>query len=1238
MGRDKLRKPKKGKVRSLDRVLAGTSPVSLWHLIVAGGASPVVRHRWVTIGHLANFCLRMASGSRPVRAESLAGLLEACLRDLPKLESIEDYVPNDPRDVVLARLGDDLVRLFPGAVERPVADLERALLVANAVDEILNERRGFGVRDVLDVGLRYADLAIEAISQAWDSDRDDDSGAPRISHEELTAAVRLVELGTPEHLTDTPSHRRALDWCTTRAHDLPYRPGDSESAFGRFLRVEPEWAADGPLWLPLAFLPEAISKAVAELAAEVSAASPDANRRFAQLAAAEVRRALWRFSSEVLGPDDTSDGPRVWPTNHVQWIAPVGEERALVVQVLAGLDLSDMEFRDEPAALTVSRAPLVSDGNVIVEMPGCKIGIPEPMEFTPLLVVATAAHVLTPRMPGLPSMSLDDLRWIASSAESNGDLYSFCRDLARPDLPHMFAWETINIWEWWRANGKSIFRGGRSPSLIVMAAHQGDAEWSRAAERSDLERALLALGLAPSREFDAIDAKPFQPVDLLLWPDGASDGDATTGGARGVHRRAEPKGWAVHLADVPVAIARTDASWVGEAWHLLHDFAGGLAFGLAQINSVWLAAHASTRLSAHVVELVPHEEVRESEYLWVEDVTCNARGVVTAKLGVAWEALALAADADTAALHRRTAEVVGAWLLGAGMGEVSAAAVSTAWELAPPTLVVRLRETPTVRNRLPHPVELDAAQVSVVDRRVAERVHRSGIEPGTYRGDEAKALDRDVLAPSALEVLTEELSRHDRDDVVLFGMRELERGVAWRDEVMGDLERASAELSVAWDPDERRRELENRYLEHRRCNEMLVESALRQRPAGAARADEVTWAELLAAASAYLAATLRSEQVHHQVNPTQITVSDSFEIGTARDAGGLATSYDLDNAAFASARASGSRQSDSEPDGAANASALTVENDLDRAMRESFGSTASDLKTVLFGLAHWRLAPDDPDIVAASREEVVDGLMEITTLGDAPDGLGRVNGALRMLTTSAADLVDADWRPWLTRSRRHRLLVRPIPELSDGRLVVAPHYCLASLGVYMNYLSQGQLPWSQPDPPRNVADALAAIRSARNEALERQVGATLREHGWSTIENVREGKHARLGVPVLTTEVDCVAGITGSSIIWLLEVKDPVEVYGVPEIRRSLDAFFRDGRKPCYVTQLKRKVAELEPYVNEVAAKLGLPAPARDAPYRLSVAFVTRGPVPAAFVPGPFQFITVAELPEILNGDGSAKG
>lgn len=1238
MGREKLRKPKKEKALALARVLAGLSPLALWHLTVAGGASPAVRHRWETIGHLANACLRMASGSRPVRAESLAGLLEACLRDLPELESIEDYVPNDPRDVVLGRLGDDLVRLFPGAVERPVADLERALLVANAVDEVLNERRGFGVRDVLDVGLRYADLAIEALSQAWDLDRDDDSGALRISHEELTAAVRLVELGTPGHLTDTPSRRRALDWCTTRAHGLPYHPGDPESAFGRFLRVEPAWAADEPLWLPLAFLPEAVSKAVAELATEASAASPDANRRFAQLAAAEVRRALWRFSPEVLGPDDASDGPRVWPTNHVQWIAPVGEERALVVQVVAGLDLSDRAFRDEPAALTVSRAPVVSDGNVIVEMPGCRIGLPQPIEFTPLLVVATASHVLAPRMPGLPSMSLDDLKWIASSAESSGDLYSFCQDLARPDLPHMFAWETINIWEWWCANGKSIFRGGRSPSLIVMAAHQGDAEWSRGAERADLERALLALQLPPSREFDAIDAKPSQPVDLLLWPDRASDGDARAGGARGVHRRAEPKGWAVHLADVPVAIAHTDPSWVGEAWHLLHDFAGGLAFGLAQINSVWLAAHASTHLSAHVVELVPHKEVHEGEYLWVEDVTRNAHGVATAKLGVAWEELALAADADTAALHRRTAEVVGAWMVGAGMEDVSAAAVSTAWELAPPTLVVRLRETPTVRNRLLHPVELDAAQVSVVDRRVAERVHRSGIGPGIYRGDEAKALDRDVLAPSALEVLTEALSRHARDDVVLFGMRELERGVAWRDEVMGDLERASAELSVAWAPEERRRELENRHLEHRRCNEMLVESALRQQPAGAAQVDEVSWAELLAEASAYLAATLRSEQVHHQVNPTRITVSDSFEIGTARDDGGLAASYDLDNAAFASSRAAGAQRGDPEPDGAANASAPAGEGDLDNAMRESFGSTASDLKTVLFGLAHWQLARDDPDVVAVSRENVVRALLEITTLGDSADGHTRVDGALRMLTTRSADLVDADWRPWLTRSRRHRLLVRPIPELSDGRLVVAPHYCLASLGVYMNYLSQGQLPWSQPDPPRRVADALAAIRSARNEALEREVGAILRERGWSTIENVREGKHARLGVPVLTTEVDCVAGMRGSSVIWLLEVKDPTDVYGVPEIRRSLDAFFRDGRKPCYVTQLKRKAAELAPHANEVAAKLGLPAPPAGAPYRLSVAFVTRGPVPAAFVPGPFPFFTVAQLPEMLNGGGAATG
>ncbi len=87
----------------------------------------------------------------------------------PRLLSLEDFLPADPREVVVTRLGTDVVRLSPGSVERPLADVDGAVLVAQAVDGQLIEQVGFGVADVLDVGLRYADLAIDLMRSAWPS-------------------------------------------------------------------------------------------------------------------------------------------------------------------------------------------------------------------------------------------------------------------------------------------------------------------------------------------------------------------------------------------------------------------------------------------------------------------------------------------------------------------------------------------------------------------------------------------------------------------------------------------------------------------------------------------------------------------------------------------------------------------------------------------------------------------------------------------------------------------------------------------------------------------------------------------------------------------------------------------------------------------------------------------------------------------------------------------------------------
>jgi hypothetical protein len=240
-----------------------------------------------------------------------------------------------------------------------------------------------------------------------------------------------------------------------------------------------------------------------------------------------------------------------------------------------------------------------------------------------------------------------------------------------------------------------------------------------------------------------------------------------------------------------------------------------------------------------------------------------------------------------------------------------------------------------------------------------------------------------------------------------------------------------------------------------------------------------------------------------------------------------------------------------------------------------------------------------------------------------------VSAAIGMLTSTPDNLRGADWRPWHARTRRRRLLVQPLAVLRADFVVVAPHMCVASASVYLNYLGQGLLPWSAPAPPGPLARALDDARDRRNRQLEDDVAAALRDAGYVVQMRIRPEDPQRLGVPSLSGEIDTVAGRRGTPVLWLLEVKDPTDTYVVPEIRRHLDRFYVGyPGKPAYIDQLAVKLANLSPHAAALAAALGLPSAPSNAPYEVQPLFVTRRPVAAAYINGPYPFTT---LPELLS-------
>ncbi len=537
-GRKTSRSSKSNRAR-LHYELRKLSFESAWALVTAAGASPMCGHRWASVAHItARILSDRPEGGSPASPAAFGRMMRSVREEADWPTATEDFVPADARLDVRVRWGDEVYRIFPGLIERPVADIERARTLSRVLDERIVAKRGFGISDFVTVALRWMNQAAAAMSPTWpQGDRPGLRDEPRLTAEELNAAQGLLNLS--ESPTATLAEQRALDWATRSVEQVEYQPMHPQSTFGRTLAVwHPDDMAKGQsheavgsrrrLYLPPGFVPEVLSFGVSKLADSVT--SPDSVRDYAAEAVAQTRRALWRFGS-VTGVDDQDEAPIVSPHNTVQFVMEMGDRRALLVQVFAGLNLSDRKWPDEFMGKIVADKDINRVGScdrVSIPMSAGVLTVDAEVELTALVVLAASGHIAAPQRPGQATLSLEDLQWISRTADSETDLYMFCRDLARlsdetgegPRI--MFSWEGINYWEWWRSNGKSFYSGGAAP-LIFIEPHWGEEEWKQSAKLSDLESSLVRLGLPGGSDFDVIE-QGGGPAAAYKWELTARDG------------------------------------------------------------------------------------------------------------------------------------------------------------------------------------------------------------------------------------------------------------------------------------------------------------------------------------------------------------------------------------------------------------------------------------------------------------------------------------------------------------------------------------------------------------------------------------------------------------------------------------------------------------------------------------------------------------------------------------------
>lgn len=1222
----------------LARSMSSFNADELWCLLFAAASSPSARHRSVSVGSALAAALRarsMAHTTLPTPLPSVQEVVDQAA-EASGIDGVqEDFIPKDPSESLFVRVGDDLRHVVPGATERPLADLSRALRLAEALDPFLMRKHGFGLENVIRVAYNWAHTATNGLSSSF-------KPAPNLELrdeivlpvEEVEAAKALISRDPLTTFELKEGDAEALEWMTRSSDNANFDPSSPNSPFGWCLRYRTPGLPDR--WLPPAYVPEIVGAAVSELVGTVNR-NPEARRALRISSLNAVRKALWRFSKSLYEGAPKRAGNFALTGQEIQWILPVNTNTAIAVSMVQVEDFlpQSRSFASDRLAKKVS----CSDEPVVVALVGGgELTLPADTEIVPLVIFAAAGHLAVPQRKGSATLALEDLTWIAETAKDEDDLYLFARDLSDPSFPENFGWEAINYWEPWRANGKSFFAGGITPSFFYFEAHAGDAEWERAYELSSLEEALHATGLPPLRDTQVAELTARGVATIAIQQQYGRYDPLT-----GLHQASPVVGWSLALTNPPVAITRSILSWSPpEHYEFLFDFCGGLVFAFDAIRERWEQAHSHSEAAGYrlvlqaiksdsrvdpdqsIIEFSPLDEVRttgERNFRWAIDA----------------ERFVELADGDPRAANRVTADAFVGLLGSLNLQSDVITDLREDWLSNKPFLILETARSRTTLHHLAAAWSLDPADESATIAASARKLAASDIEPGTYRGHDANRLVQQHLAPLALAALTERIRAHDKQEILETGLEQLNRVMYDGTRQREDLSRVAAHLPVTWDPQERMAEAMGDTLMLRQCNEIIVEASLRSTGADGPPLPITSrrWSGLLAAANAYRTMTTISERLHHKVAPFTIEITHAYEIKFEQDEQPAPGSWVLDVQAMDKASAGVSLN----PGKSSVTESPVSMVELNQAMLETEGASVEDIFHVLTALVRWDSFAQGSSVGTGSETEVIDWICT-----EANDATGarrdRYSRALKLLVSTTEELQKSDWEPWQTRTRRHRLLVQPIVRSDAGSLLVAPQYLMTSLSVYNNHLSQGVLPWTDGIPPE-VGKALERIRDLRNKHFERTLEKELKSLGFRTIARVKAGDHRRLGVPTLTTEIDLVAAKPGENTIWLIEAKDPASVHAVAETARQLRTFFRDSTnsrgktKPSYSTQLGRKEAELEPFIDQIAVKLGLEPSMDGSAYCLSTVFVTRRVAPAGFVNEKFPVLTLEEYlrPWLSSGD-----
>ncbi len=716
------------------RLISGFSATSLIAVLEAASASPTASHCGPSLASLYHaVALYGRNTAQAADSADLPELVAAVRTADPRIATLEDFRPYDPRASVLVPWGSDLFRIIAGSLERPTAMIRQHRYLAAVIDPVLIPEIGFGLTDVGELVLRRIDQVATSLEPHWPSgpaaDVNDD---PHVSAAEIAAVADLAPLTDLVSECTAPDRARsALARFTFPVKDLPYDLAHPNAVFGPALAVHSRKAVTA---LPAAFLIEALSAIGVELAGLSVSTDARSDAAFGRHVAARVAGLLQGSALKVIGPFGI--GPRT-PTIHS--LVMFDNRQILAMDVAAGLTPSSVQHQlDRGAEILKAIRP-----GTQMHKSGSTWQVPTDARITRVQVIAGPQNMPLLGASG-PTMRLEDLEWILHSAkESSIDLWHFVHDLENPVGPgRSFAWDMIDRWEVWRER-KSFYLGGAPFSFMAFTPHAAVAEWEDTAQAALVERALHLL------ELPSVDEWPIVAIDDQV------------GGDVG-NMRTDEVFQVVALA-VPVAVSKTDPAAPPEHSSTLWDLAAGVAWKLKGACDAFVDAARRS----HLRSLRIHFQFEERDSGPPLTLSHYDEGVLT----IGWDSRLHSALAnDSIAVETSLGGIV------ANVFDESLRDdFVLAWRIAPPG--IRMDGYPFVQSakELPDPLDDHEAIRSRTLRQLGEHLAGESVSPGIFEGPQATAFESRTVFPWLLARMHDSLADLNPDSLLPFALTQLER-------------------------------------------------------------------------------------------------------------------------------------------------------------------------------------------------------------------------------------------------------------------------------------------------------------------------------------------------------------------------------------------------------------------------------------------------------------------------------